>query len=49
VETQELSGGQLDKETGKIEWSFSLKPQNDKKIELKYLVKYPKNQSLIVL
>ncbi|WP_426668411.1 DUF4139 domain-containing protein [Mucilaginibacter sp. McL0603] len=49
VETQELSGGQLDKETGKIEWSFSLKPQNDKKIELKYLVKYPKNQSLVVL
>jgi len=49
VETQELSGGQLDKATGKIEWVLSLKPQNDKKIELKYQVKYPKNQLLVVL
>ncbi|HTD99976.1 MAG TPA: mucoidy inhibitor MuiA family protein [Mucilaginibacter sp.] len=48
VETQELSGGQLDKLTGKITWNFALKPQDDKKIELKYLVKYPKNQTVIV-
>lgn len=48
VETQELSGGQLDKNTGKVSWSFSLKPQDDKKVELKYQVKYPKNQSVIV-
>ncbi|MEO6850310.1 MAG: DUF4139 domain-containing protein, partial [Mucilaginibacter sp.] len=49
VETQQLSGGDLDKLTGKIKWSFSLKPQDDKKIELKYQVKYPKNQLLVVL
>jgi hypothetical protein len=48
VETQELSGGQLDKATGKVLWSFLLKTQDDKKIELKYQVKYPKNQSVII-
>lgn len=49
VDTQELSGGQLDKTTGKIQWSFALKPLSDKKIELKYQVKYPKNQFLVIL
>lgn len=48
VETQELSGGTLDKLTGKVSWNVALKPLNDKKIELKYLVKYPKNQTVIV-
>jgi Domain of unknown function (DUF4139)/N-terminal domain of unknown function (DUF4140) len=48
VETQELSGGQLDKLTGKVIWSFALKVQDDKKVELKYQVKYPKTQSVII-
>ncbi|HVW14008.1 MAG TPA: mucoidy inhibitor MuiA family protein [Mucilaginibacter sp.] len=48
VETQELSGGQVDKNTGKVLWAFALKPEDDKKVELKYQVKYPKNQSVIV-
>ncbi len=48
VETQELSGGQLDKPSGKVMWSLPLKAQDDKKIELKYQVKYPKNQSVII-
>jgi hypothetical protein len=48
VETQELSGGQFEKNTGKVSWSFALNPQDDKKVELKYQVKYPKNQSVIV-
>jgi len=48
VETQEISGGALDKLTGKVLWNFALKPQDDKKVELKYLVKYPKNQTVIV-
>jgi len=48
IETQELSGGELDKDTGKIKWNLSLKPANNKKIELKYLVKYPKNQFLVI-
>ncbi|HVS93206.1 MAG TPA: mucoidy inhibitor MuiA family protein [Mucilaginibacter sp.] len=48
VETQELSGAQVDKNTGKVLWAFALKPEDDKKVELKYHVKYPKNQSVIV-
>jgi len=48
VETQELSGGLLDKLTGKVTWKMALKPDDDKKLELKYLVKYPKNQSVII-
>jgi hypothetical protein len=48
VETQELSGGKLDPTTGKVSWSLKLHPQDDKKIQLKYQVKYPKNQSVIV-
>jgi hypothetical protein len=48
VETQELSGGKLDPTTGKVVWDLRLNPQDDKKIQLKYQVKYPKNQSVIV-
>jgi hypothetical protein len=48
VEIQELSGAQLDKLTGKVTWKTALKPGDDKKLELKYLVKYPKNQSVII-
>jgi hypothetical protein len=48
VEIQELSAGQLDKLTGKVIWKMALKPLDDKKVELKYLVKYPKNQTVII-
>ena len=48
VEAQQLSGGQLDQTSGKISWTLKLEPQDDKKLELKYQVKYPKNQSVIV-
>jgi len=48
VETQELTGGKLDKETGKVGWSFVLNPTEEKKLQLKYQVRYPKNQSVIV-
>ena len=48
VEIQELSGGQLDKLTGKVIWKMALKPEDNKKTELKYLVKYPKSQSVII-
>lgn len=49
VETQELSGGKLNAGTGAVSWKLQLSPQDDKKVELKYLVKYPKNQSVIIL
>jgi len=48
VETQELSGGKVDANTGKVSWYFALNPQDDKKVELKYQVKYPKDQTVIV-
>ena len=48
VETQELSGAKLDALTGKLSWNFLLNSQDNKKVQLKYQVKYPKNQSVIV-
>jgi uncharacterized protein (TIGR02231 family) len=48
VETQNISGGQSDQTTGKVSWNLTLKPSDDKKLELKYQVKYPKNQTVIV-
>ena len=48
VEKQELSGAKLDEKSGKVTWDFQLSPQDDKKVELRYLVKYPKSQSVIV-
>jgi uncharacterized protein (TIGR02231 family) len=48
VETQEQSGGKTDEATGTVSWSMNLTPQADKKLRLKYQVRYPKNQSVIV-
>jgi hypothetical protein len=48
VERQELSGAKLDALTGKLSWNFLLNSQDDKKVQLKYMVKYPKDQSVIV-
>jgi len=48
VEKQQLSAGIPDELTGKVAWNLVLKPQDDKKLELKYQVKYPKNQQVIV-
>jgi uncharacterized protein (TIGR02231 family) len=48
VEKQQLSAGKPDELTGKIAWNLLLKPQDDKKLELKYQVKFPKNQQVIV-
>jgi hypothetical protein len=48
VDTQEISGAKLDALTGKLSWNFLLNSQDDKKVQLKYQVKYPKNQSVIV-
>ncbi len=48
VEVQEASGVKPDPLTGKVSWNFLLNSQDDKKLQLTYLVKYPKNQSVIV-
>lgn len=48
VERQEVSGGKVEANSGKVTWTLALKPQDEKKLTLKYQVKYPKNQSVIV-
>jgi len=48
VETQEASGAKPDALTGKVSWNFLLNSQEDKKVQLTYMVKYPKSQQVIV-
>ncbi|MDO3644523.1 DUF4139 domain-containing protein [Mucilaginibacter sp. L3T2-6] len=48
VEVQETSGAKPDATTGKVSWNLTLNSQDDKKLQLKYMVKYPKSQSVIV-
>ena len=48
VEKQELSGGILNELDGKVQWTLKLAPADDKKLVLRYQVKYPKNQTVIV-
>jgi hypothetical protein len=44
----ELSGAKHNIETGEIKWGLSIEPNENKKIELKYSIKYPKNRNLII-
>jgi len=44
----DLSGGQLDKKTGAVKWQLELNPDESKKLELKYQVKYPKDRNLLI-
>lgn len=46
VEKQELSKAKLDETNGKLTWQFLLQPNEQKKIDLKYQVKYPKNKPI---
>ncbi len=48
VETEELSGGQLNEIDGKVKWTLKLKPEESKELVLTYRVKYPKNQKIIL-
>jgi uncharacterized protein (TIGR02231 family) len=44
----ETSGGKHNTESGEIKWDFSIEPNESKKFELKYSVKYPKDRNLIL-
>ena len=44
VTTEELSGGKLDPATGKVTWQMALKPNETKKVQLRFEVKYPKGR-----
>lgn len=48
VEASELSGGTLDKQSGKITWNLSLAPGELKTKRLVYEVKYPKERQIIL-
>lgn len=48
VDTQETSGAEVNKLTGKLSWTLTLNPQAIKQLRVKYQVKYPKNQTVIV-
>lgn len=48
VDVQDLSGGKKNKENGEIKWEFTLKSMEKKEFDLKYSVKYPKSQNLII-
>lgn len=46
VEKLELSKAKLDETNGKLTWQFLLQPNEQRKIDLKYQVKYPKNRPI---
>jgi hypothetical protein len=46
IEKQELSKAKVDESTGKLTWQFLLQPNEQKKLAIKYQVKYPKNKSI---
>lgn len=48
VTTEELSGGQLDKTTGIVEWQLQLQPNEQREYIVAYKVKYPKSRWLNV-
>jgi len=48
VQVQNSSRGMVDSETGEVRWEFSLDPGAERTLELHYLVRYPKNKTLII-
>ncbi|MBO4821854.1 MAG: mucoidy inhibitor MuiA family protein [Prevotella sp.] len=48
VTTEELSGGNLDKEKGIVTWNINLQPNEQKDLLVQYRVKYPKNRRLVI-
>lgn len=48
VTVENISGANLNKESGELKWKLNLEPNGKKDYEVKYKVKYPKEKSLIV-
>jgi uncharacterized protein (TIGR02231 family) len=42
----DVAGAKYNKETGKLNWDFTLQPNEDRKIVFKYEVKYPKDKQV---
>jgi len=48
LDVKELSGAIWNKETGEIRWELDMGSKTNQEVELKYAVKYPKYQNLIL-
>ncbi|MBK3516631.1 DUF4139 domain-containing protein [Carboxylicivirga marina] len=48
VKIEELSKGKYNKETGEVNWQLNMKPSEEKKLQIRYSVKYPKNRNLVI-
>ncbi|MCC6727234.1 MAG: mucoidy inhibitor MuiA family protein [Saprospiraceae bacterium] len=48
VEDLEYEGATLDKDTQKLTWKLALAPRDERKVELRYAVKYPKKRTLVL-
>lgn len=48
VNILETSGGKVNTENGEVTWELTLEPGAEKKLDLKYSVKYPKNKVLVI-
>jgi hypothetical protein len=48
VTTDNLSGGNFNKENGEVKWKLNLEPATKKDIDLKYKIKYPKDKALTI-
>ena len=48
VETVELSGGQLNRQSGEVTWKMDIGPRESKDLSLQYEVKYPKKRKVIL-
>lgn len=48
VTEEELSGGQLNKQSGIVTWRLELQPAEQRELKLRYTIKYPKGRSLTV-
>lgn len=48
IEIIKTSNAKLNSDTGEVKWKFKLASKNQKEIELKYSVKYPKYKNLII-
>jgi hypothetical protein len=48
VDEQEVSGGAVDADTKIITWKLVVEAKQEKKVIVKYAVKYPKNQMLVL-
>ena len=48
VEAINVSQAQVEKETGKLSWYFTLKPSESRNMNVKYSVRYPKGKTVVL-